>query len=74
MRELAFRPAGSLELPQSVRLSASGARADGRPVDAQAVWFARSSADGLWLFHAVVYADKVNRDAADTFFGGLKLL
>jgi len=73
VREQPFQPAGSLGLPQSVRLTASGLRADARPVGAQAVWFARSSPDGLWLFHAVIYADAIKPEVADTFFGGLKL-
>jgi len=69
-----FELAGSLAMPQSVRLAAGGQRADGRAVKAQAVWFARPAPEGIWLFHAVVYADVVNAEAADTFFGGLKLL
>jgi len=74
VREQPFQVAGSLALPQSVRLAASGQRADGRAVKAQAVWFARPAPEGMWLFHAVVYADALNAEAADTFFGGLKLL
>lgn len=69
-----FQPPGSLALPQSVQLTASGQRADGRPVQARAVWFARPAPEGIWLFHAVVYADAVDAEAADTFFGGLRLL
>jgi hypothetical protein len=42
-------------------------------VESQAVWFARSSGDGLWLFHAVIYADSLKPETADAFFGGLKL-
>jgi hypothetical protein len=73
IREQPFYPAGSLDLPQSVRLSAAGQRADGSAVKAQAVWFARASNDGLWLFHAVIYADTLKPETADVFFGGLKL-
>jgi hypothetical protein len=73
VREQPFQPAGSLTLPQSVRVAATGQRAGGQPVQAQAAWFARSAPEGLWLFHAVVYADAVNAQAADTFFDGLRL-
>jgi hypothetical protein len=73
IREQSFFPAGSLALPQSVRLSATGQRADGSAVKSQAVWFARSANDGLWLFHAVIYADTLKPETADAFFGGLKL-
>jgi hypothetical protein len=73
IHEQPFQPAGSLDLPQSVRLSAAGQRADGRAVKSQAVWFARSSGDGLWLFHAVIYADNLKPETADAFFGGLRL-
>ncbi len=73
IREAPFRPAGSLDLPQSVRLSAVGQRADGTGVQSQAVWFARSSGDGLWLFHAVIYAPAIQPEAAEAFFDGLKL-
>lgn len=73
VREQPFQPAGSLVLPQSVRLAATGQRADGRPVQAHAAWFARTSPEGMWLFHAVIYADAVPPEAADAFFGGLKL-
>ena len=74
VREQPFQLAGGLALPQSVRLTARGQRADGQAVSAQAVWFARSTPDGLWLFHAVIYADTVKPEVADAFFGGLKLL
>lgn len=55
-----------------VRWAVAGQRADGHPVSAQAVWFARFQADGADLFHAVVVADKADTAVADTFFTGLK--
>lgn len=71
--EQPFQPAGSLALPESVRLSARGQTREGRPVGAQAVWFAAVNPQGVWLFHAVIYADPVASDVADTFFSGLRL-
>lgn len=53
----------------ALQLQATGKRADGRAVQAQAVWFAR----GPWLFHAVVYADRITPEMAEPFFSGLEL-
>ena len=55
-----------------VRWALAGQRADGSPVNAQAVWFAHADPAGIDLFHAVVYADKLDPAAAETFFTGLK--
>ena len=55
-----------------VRWAVQGQRADGRPVSAQAVWFARIRPQGIDLFNAVVLADKADTAVADTFFTGLK--
>lgn len=71
----AFLPRGVLAVPESVRVTASGQRADGRPVAAQAVWVARlvSGQSAAQLVHAVVYSERPMSDAAETFFGGIKL-
>lgn len=61
-------PGGQL----GTRWAVQGQRANGRPVSAQAVWFARIRPDGVDLFHAVVLADKSDTAVADTFFTGLK--
>ena len=63
-----FLPAGAMALPQSLRVSASGRRADGSKVESQAAYFARGSR----VFQAVVYADKVPAEAVETFFSGLR--
>lgn len=52
-----------------VRVAASGQRADGKPVQSQAVYFSQ----GPHVYQAVIYADRLTVDAADTFFGGLRL-
>ena len=62
-----------MALPQSARVVASGRYRDGRAVNAQAVWFAQASPQGVWLYHAVIYADAIGAEVADTFFSGLKL-
>jgi hypothetical protein len=54
--------------PAAVRLHASGRRDNGSAVQAQGVWFAR---DGR-VFHAVMYADKLDANAAETFFSGFE--
>ncbi|MCJ0764595.1 hypothetical protein [Variovorax terrae] len=55
--------------PAPVRVSAAGRRADGSAVTAQIVWFAR----GTRIFQAVMYADKPEPEAAETFFSGISL-
>jgi hypothetical protein len=62
-----FLPPGAMALPQSLRVSASGQRADGSQVESQAVYFAR----GSQVVQAVVYADKLPAEAVDSFFAGL---
>lgn len=54
---------------EPVRLSARGLRPDGREVMAQAVWFAR----GTRLYHAAIYAERINSEMSDPFFSGLEL-
>jgi hypothetical protein len=60
-------PAGAMALPQSLRVTAVGQRGDGSRVESQAAYFAR----GSHVVQAVVYADRVPPEAADTFFAGL---
>lgn len=75
----AARPSGPqlqpFELPGGqfgVRWAVVGQRADGRPVSAQAVWFARFQANGVDLFHAMLLTDKNDTALGDTFFAGLE--
>ena len=53
----------------AVQLQAQGTQPDGQAVMAQAAWFVR----GTQVFHAVMYANKLNSDAADSFFTGFRL-
>lgn len=55
--------------PAPVRLSAQGRSANGNGIAAQGVWFAR----GAHLYHAVIYADKIGLEVAETFFSGIEL-
>ena len=66
-RDRPFLPAGAMALPQSLRVMASGQRADGSKVENQAAYFAR----GSHVVQAVVYADQVPVEAAETFFASL---
>jgi hypothetical protein len=63
-----FLPAGALALPQSVQVVASGQRADGSTVESHAAYFA----SGSRVFQAVIYADRLSPEVAETFFSGLK--
>ncbi len=53
----------------AVRVAATGRRADGAAVQGQALYFSQ----GTQVFQAVVYADRLAPDTADTFFAGLRL-
>ncbi len=52
----------------AVLVKAMGQRANGQGVSSQAAYFAQ----GTQVFQAVMYADKISPDVADTFFSGLK--
>ncbi len=52
----------------AVMVKATGQRANGQAVSSQAVYFAQ----GSQVFQAVVYADKISPDVAETFFSNLK--
>lgn len=53
----------------STRVTATGQRADGKPVQSQALYFSQ----GPRVYQAVIYADRLPSEVADTFFGGLRL-
>jgi hypothetical protein len=67
----AFSPPGATPNPQSTRLVVAGERADGRHVVAHAAFFVK----GVRLYQATVLAadDASGRQAADTFFGAIRL-
>ena len=52
----------------TIIVKATGQRANGQAVSSQAAYFAQ----GSQVFQAVMYADKIAPDVADTFFSGLK--
>jgi hypothetical protein len=52
----------------AVLVKATGQRANGQAVSSRAAYFAQ----GAQVFQAVMYADKIAPDVADTFFSGLK--
>ena len=52
----------------AVMVKATGQRANGQAVSSQAAYFAQDSR----VFQAVMYADNISPDVADTFFSGLK--
>lgn len=60
---------GAAVLPPAVLVRASGQRADGRAVHSQAAYFSQ----GRQVFQAVIYADRMDPEVADTFFSSLKL-
>jgi hypothetical protein len=68
----AFLPPGAMALSNSQRLVATGRRADGKAVSAHAAWFARSRGTGIDLFHAVIYAERIDAEASAAFFSGIR--
>jgi len=70
--ESAFSPPGATPNPRSARLAIVGSRPDGRRVVAQAAFFVK----GLRLYEATVLNVDASggREAADTFFGAIRLL
>ena len=60
---------GADVLPPAVLVRASGQRADGRAVQSQAAYFSQ----GRQVFQAVIYANQMDPEVADTFFSSLKL-
>lgn len=59
---------GAAVYPPALRVIASGRRADGRSVQSQAAYFSH----GSQVFQAVIYAEKIEPEIADTFFASLK--
>lgn len=64
----AFKLPGAALLPPAVMVKARGRRADGAAVSGQALYFAQDSQ----VFQAVIYADKISPEVAETFFASLK--
>jgi len=60
---------GANAMLEPVRLKARGLQPDGRPVAAEAVWFAQ----GTRLYHAVIYAERITEQMSEPFFSGLEL-
>lgn len=60
---------GADALPPAVLVRASGQRTDGRAVQSQAAYFSQ----GRQVFQAVIYADRMDPEVAETFFSSLKL-
>lgn len=59
---------GASAQPEAILVRARGQRGDGRPVSGQAAYFAQ----GAQVFQAVIYADNIPQEAAETFFSSLK--
>ena len=63
---------GQLPLATAVRVQAPGQRANGEPVNMDAVWGAVAEGERVRLVHAVVYDPKIAADLANTLFDGIK--
>lgn len=65
----ALKLPGAAVQPPAVLVRADGQRADGRAVQSQAAYFAQ----GRQVFQAVIYADQITPEVAETFFSSLRL-
>ena len=61
-----------LPLASSIRIQATGQRANGEPVAMDAVWGAIAEGDRLRLIHAVVYDKNRPTELANTLFESIK--
>jgi hypothetical protein len=68
LRQASFVMRGASEYPHPIRVHATGKRETGQALSAQALWFSR----GGRLYHAAIYADKLNSEVTQTFFEGLR--
>ncbi len=59
---------GASVQPEAILVRARGQRGDGRPVSGQTAYFAQ----GSQVFQAVIYADTIPQEVAETFFSSLK--
>lgn len=71
-QEQGFVPPGAVALANARRLSATGRRPDGEAVTLNAAWFARPRGNGIDLFHAALYARRIDAQAAAAFFSGIR--
>jgi hypothetical protein len=67
-RALAGTVAGATPNPQSGRLALEGRYPDGRAAQMQLAVFAR----GTWLIQATALGERIDGDAAETFFAALR--
>ena len=71
-QQQAWQRPGQLPLATSLRVQAQGLRANGEPVNMDAVWGALPEGERVRLVHAVVYDRKIAADLANTLFDGIK--
>jgi hypothetical protein len=71
-QQQAWQRPGQLPLATAVRVQAPGQRANGEPVNMDAVWGALPEGERVRLVHAVVYDRKIAADLANTLFDGIK--
>lgn len=68
----AWQPKGWLPLSSALQQTATGRRADGRPVMAHLAWGAVAEGDHVRVVHAAVYAPRSRPELAQGLFDGLK--
>ncbi|WP_291912489.1 hypothetical protein [Limnohabitans sp.] len=71
-QQQAWQRPGQLPLATSVRVQAQGQRANGEPVNMDAVWGAVAEGERVRLVHAVVYDRKIPAELANTLFESIQ--
>jgi hypothetical protein len=71
-QQQAWHRPGQLPLAASLRIQVLGQRANGEPVNMNAVWGAVGEVDRVRLVHAVVYDSGPSVELANTLFEGIK--
>jgi hypothetical protein len=71
-QQLAWHRPGQLPLTTSLRVQAPGLRANGEPVNMDAVWGAVAEGERVRLLHAVVYDRKIAVELSTTLFESIQ--
>ena len=69
VRTVPLRVPGMTPNPNAAMQAMSGVSAQGAAIQASAAYFAK----GLQVYQATVFGDRIDLDASEMFFGGLKL-
>ena len=73
LRDQVFLPDGTLDLPQSLRTSGTGALPGGARIRLDGAWFSRTQGSTVRVCHAITYGPELTVAVADVFFSSLSV-